>query len=355
MSTMSTPAGVAMMSGLVYTPGGRGGFDWAASSLPVPVVKKGSKKVLVKVLAVGLNAADVRLTQMPYVARFAAKGVVGMDFVGKVMNAPVGSTFKDGDVVFGTSSSMLADYALCDDGSDPKAPVMVLPALVSVEQAAGLSMAGTTALKGLRLACTKGSPEEQGLAGNRVLVLGASGGVGVFGVQIAKLMGASFVAGVCSGANGEMVRGLGCDEVWDYKAPGFEFPTEEDALFDVILDTASSMFPGDVDYYPRAIKSLKPGSGQYVAVGSGLWSDIFKMVASVMLPHWLSPQKKQFLAFVSSENRPDLDTLAGWVASGRLVVPVGSVMPFAEEPCKEALAVVESRRTKGKLVIRMQD
>jgi NADPH:quinone reductase-like Zn-dependent oxidoreductase len=195
-----------------------------------PVVK--DDEVLVRVHAVSVNPADWHLlTGTPYVMRMAVglskpkNKILGLDMAGRV--EAVGSNvtrFRPGDEVFGEHSGAYAEYVdVSEDG------IALKPANLTFEQAAAVPVAGVTALQGLR---DKGQIQP----GHKVLIIGASGGVGTFAVQLAKSFGAD-VTGVCSTRNVDMVRSIGADQVIDYTQEDF---TRSGRRYDLIFELAGT-------------------------------------------------------------------------------------------------------------------
>jgi NADPH:quinone reductase-like Zn-dependent oxidoreductase len=190
-------------------------------------------RVLVRVRAASLNVEDWHmLTGTPYLARLLVglrkpkREVLGMDFAGSVES--VGSNvkrFQPGDEVFGGARGTFAEYVVVHQDR----AVVTKPAKVTFEQAAAVPVAAITALQGLR-------DRGQIQAGSRVLINGASGGVGTFAVQIAKSFGAE-VTSVCSTRNVESVRSLGADHVIDYTKEDF---TRGDRCYDLLFDVAGN-------------------------------------------------------------------------------------------------------------------
>src|ERR1019366_6460418 len=195
----------------------------------------GDHDVLVRVRAAAVNPGDwAIMSGLPYIARPAPlyalrkpkNPVRGADVAGQVAVVGVGVTrFRPGDEVFGWCHGAFAEYAAASE-----AELSAKPANVSFEQAAAVPMAGSVALQALR---DHGNVQ----AGQRVLVNGASGGIGTFAVQIAKSLGAD-VTGVCSTPNVDLVRSIGADHVIDYTQEDF---TRNGERYDFILDNASKL------------------------------------------------------------------------------------------------------------------
>lgn len=292
-------------------------------------------EVLVRVHAAGLNAADVHLmTGWPYLARLATglrrprQPVLGTDFAG--VATAVGSDVDHvavGDAVMGeVMRGSLAEHVVV-----PGKAVTRKPESASFEEAAALPMGGLTALQALRDAGVQ--------SGDRVLVNGASGGVGVHAVQMATALGAKVTA-VCSGRNAELVRSLGALEVIDYRTTDFTETTER---YDVIIDIVSTQPIGRC----RAI--LAP-DGRYAVVGAvakGRWLGMGRQIRAVVT----SPFTKQKLLMVmAGSDRNDLVEIATMVDAGSLRPVIEKVYGFAQAP--DALRHLASHRVRGKVVVR---
>ena len=290
--------------------------------------------VLVRVRAAGLNRLEwYSLTGTPYAGRVQMglrkpkEPRVGVDFAGIV--EAVGrevTDFRVGDEVFGGRTGALAEYVTARDA------VAAKPANVTFEEAATVPVAGLTALQGLR---DKGQLQ----SGQKVLVAGASGGVGTFAVQIAKAFGAD-VTGVCSTRNVELVRSLGADHVVDYTRDDF---TRSGRRYDLVLAVAgSTSWAG----YRRV---LEP-DGTLVIVGGPLgnaWIGPLGRFVKVKLAAIRGSQKAIF--FISKLNRPDLATLAELLAAGKVKPVVERTYDLSD--AADAFSYIGGGHVQGKLVV----
>ena len=296
----------------------------------------GAGDVIVRVHAAGIDAGVWHLmTGMPYLTRLGfglrrpRHRVRGRDFSGVV--EAVGSDvtgIEPGDAVFGTSvTGAFAEYVAV-----PATLVVRKPSNVTFAQAATVPVSGCTALRALR---DNGRLE----AGQSVLVLGASGGVGSYAVQIARALGAE-VTGVCSAAKLDFVRSLGADHVLDYTSSD---PVDGSVTYDLIVDTGGNR---PVRTLRRA---LKPG-GTLALVGGeggGRWTGGFGRQLRAPL---LSPFVGQRLtAVMSSERAADLEELARLMGSGALVPPVDRTFALAD--AAEAVRYYMSGAVRGKAVV----
>jgi NADPH:quinone reductase-like Zn-dependent oxidoreductase len=297
--------------------------------------KVGDDEALVRVHAAGVDRGVWHLmTGLPYLTRLAfglrvpKTPVPGMDLAGVV--EAVGksvSRVEPGDEVFGVGKGTFAEYALArEEKLAPK------PANLTFEQAAVVAISGLTALQGLR---DHGRIEPR----QEVLIIGASGGVGTFAVQIAKAFGAE-VTGVCSTTKVDMVRSIGADHVIDYTREDF---AKGEHRYDVILDIGGS------SSLVRLRHALTP-EGTLVLVGGeegGRWLGI---VARLLRAHLLSPFVGQKLrTYVSSENHEDMIVLKNLIESGKLTPVIDRTYPLAEVP--EAIRYLQEGHAQGKLVI----
>ena len=305
-----------------------GGLDQLAPvETPPPV--PGPGQILVEVAACSVNPIDWKLRSglLRWLAPLRLSAVPCFDFAGVVQAlGPQAAGFAAGERVFGMLP-MAGLGAAAECLAVDAAYVAAMPAGLDFQAAAGLPLAGMTALQALR---------DQGrlAAGQRVLVVGAAGGVGHYAVQIAKAMGAR-VAGVCGPRNLDLVRGLGADEVIDYTRDGGGAPAPP---FDVVFDTVMS----------RPFSHWRPslaGRGVYVSLlpKPGLW------LRSLALP-LCGRQRVRFT--VVKPNRVDLAWLGGLAAAGRLRTVVDSVHPLAGLPA--ALRKSQSGRARGKIIVQVR-
>ena len=253
--------------------------DYGLANLKLEDVEKPvpqDDQILVKIHAVSVNPYDWHFVEgTPYVMRAMGVGLrkpkdiqLGVDFAGTVEAVGKNVTqFKPGDEVFGGRDGAFAEY-VCRRAVGAVAPK---PAGLTFEQAASLNIAGITALQGVR---DKGKVQP----GQKVLINGASGGVGTFAVQIAKSFGAE-VTGVCSTRNLEMVRSLGADHVIDYTKEDF---TKGDQYYDVILDNVGNH---SLSEYRR----LLTPNGIYVLIGGG-GANEQGFLLTRLLSEWLEHQ-----------------------------------------------------------------
>lgn len=300
--------------------------------VPVPEIEPG--QLLVRVEAAGVNPFDWHThTGLPYFTRLQA-GIrrpkqtrLGADVAGIVEQ--VGdevSGFTPGEPVYGGAMGSFGEFVV----AAPKS-VARRPETLTAEQVAAVPMAALTALQSLR---DKGDVAQ----GTRVLINGASGGVGTFAVQLAKLMGAEVTA-VCSGGNADLVRSLGADHVVDYTAEDF---TASAGRFDVIIDNVG-------DKTLRACRRALSRKGIYVMISGPKDGKLLGPArrAAGLISFLFAPQRGT--VFVSRFDHDDLEYLAELLDSGRLVPVIERTFTLAETA--DAIRHVEKGHTRGKVVV----
>jgi NADPH:quinone reductase-like Zn-dependent oxidoreductase len=299
-----------------------------------PVI--GADEVLIRTRAASLHPGDLfAVLGSPFPVRLATGlrrpkvGVPGFDVAGTVEAVGTAVThLRPGEEVFGVGIGTCAELVRAD------ATVVVRkPASVGFEEAAAIPTSGLAALHGLR--------DAGGLQpGQRLLVNGASGGVGSFAVQIGRILGAE-VTGVCSTANVELVRSLGAGHVVDYTHEDF---TAGEDRYDLVLD--------NIENRPLSAvrRALTPGGT--LVLNSGTGAAGLRMLARLVWPLVLSPFTSHRLRrFISNPKRADLEWLAERTAVGSLRPIIGSTYALAETAT--ALRLIESGHSRGKVVVTM--
>jgi NADPH:quinone reductase-like Zn-dependent oxidoreductase len=293
-------------------------------------------EVLVRVRAASLNRADwYSLNGRPYVAR-PTEGLrapkserLGVDFAGTV--EAVGkdvASFRPGDEVFGGKDGAFAEFVCVRE----ERAIVPKPPNVTFEQAAAVGVAGLTALQGLR---DKGGLQP----GQKVLVNGASGGVGTYAVQVAKALGAEVTA-VCSSRNVEQARSLGADDVVDYTAEDF---TRSGRRYDLVFDVAGSRS------WSQLKRILEP-EATVVLVGGSMsnrWLGPLGHVVRTSLASLPGSRKTAF--FIAKFNKPDLEVLRGMLEAGQLTPVVERQYPLAD--VAEAFRYLGEGHARAKVVL----
>ena len=293
-------------------------------------------EVLIRVQAAGVDRGVVHLmTGLPYPVRLAGYGlrapkapVRGREVAGVV--AAVGADvtrFQPGDEVFGIGAGTFAEYARASESKLAPRPVNL-----TAEQAAAVAVSGLTALQSLR---DHGHVQP----GQQVLIIGASGGVGTFAVQLAKAFGA-VVTAVCSTTKTELVRSLGADHVIDYTRADF---ADGGHRYDVILDI------GGHASLARLRRALAPKGTLVIAGGEtgGRWLDgADRQLRALVLSRFVS---QKLTTFICKENHEDLIVLKELIEAGQLVPVIDQTYPLIEAP--QAIRHLERGQARGKLVI----
>src|SRR2546430_7459632 len=305
---------------------------------PVP----NDNQLLIKVRAVSVNPLDWHFMEgPPSLGRLPAFGLVkprverlGVDYAGTVEAVGKNITeFKPGDEVYGNKFGAFAEYIVATDKA-----LTLKPASLSFEQAASLPVAALTALQALR---DNGKLQP----GQKVLINGASGGVGTFAVQIAKAFGAE-VTGVCSGRNVELVRSLGADHVIDYTKEDF---TKRGERYDLILDNVGNRSPLECR------RALNP-DGKIVVVGGGGVNDsrwtgpLVGVMKMLVLKRFVTQEMTMMLAEM---NRKDLTIHEDLIQTGKVKVVIVRTYTFSQLP--EAMRYLEEGHARGKVVVTVGD
>ena len=295
----------------------------------------GANEVLIRVRAAGVNPADWAVMRgLPYIARPVyglrkpKQAVRGTDVAGLV--EAVGSDvtrFHPGDEVFGWSSGSYADYAAASEEG-----LALKPANLTFEQASAVPMAGLVALQAVR---DHGKVQ----AGQKVLINGASGGIGTFAVQIAKSLGAEVTA-ICSTRNVEMVRSIGADHVIDYNREDF---TRSGLQYDFILDNVSNHSLSDLRRSLTPTGVLIPNGGNF---GNHWFASAGRLLRATVLFRFGSQRLERFLVAPKHE---DLVILKELIETGKVTPVIDHAYPLSETA--QALDRVGVGHSRGKVVI----
>ncbi len=294
----------------------------------------GDDEVLIRVRAASVNPFDWYFMRgRPYIARIffglrKPKMKPGRDVAGQVEAIGRNVTrFKPGDEVFGSCLGAFAEYA-----STPESKLVIKPNNVTFEQAASAPVAAVTALQGLR---DKG----QIRPGQKVLINGATGGLGTFAVQIAKSFGAE-VTGVCSTRNVEMVRSIGADHVIDYTQEDF---TKGGQLYDLIFDSVAnhSVSARRRVLNPNGICVMAggPKPGRFIV-------PMARLIKALLLSRFVS---QKLVTFVARLNKEDLTIIGKLMAAGKVTPVIDKRYGLSEVP--EAIRYVGTGHARGKVVI----
>jgi NADPH:quinone reductase-like Zn-dependent oxidoreductase len=316
--------------------------DYGPANLKFQDVEKPSPdddQLLVRVHAASVNPLDWHYVEgTPYLMRALATGMrkpketqLGVDFAGTVEAVGKNVTkFKPGDEVFGGRTGAFAQYVCVRESR----AVTLKPASITFEHAASVPIAGVTALQALR---DKGQVQ----AGQKVLINGASGGVGTFAVQIAKSYGAE-VTGVCSTRNLDLVRSIGADHVIDYTKEDF---TKANQRYDLVVDNVGNR------PLLECRRILKP-EGIFVLVGGGsakeqgLIGPMAKPVKAMLLSPFVTQKISMILAQL---NHDDLAFLADLMQSGKVKPVIDRTYKLSE--ATEAILYLEQGHARGKVIV----
>jgi NADPH:quinone reductase-like Zn-dependent oxidoreductase len=294
-------------------------------------------EVLVRVRAAGLDRGVWHiLAGLPYLIRIAGYGVrkpkvagLGSELAGVVEAVGAKVTgFRPGEQVFGACRASLAEYA-----SARPDQLARMPSGLTFEQAAAVPVSAVTALQALR---DRGRVQ----AGQRVLIVGASGGVGTFAVQIAKAFGAAEVTGVCSTAKVDLVRSIGADHVIDYTKSEI---TDGNQRYDLVLDIGGNR--------PLAqLRRVLTRNGTLVIVGGEGGGRLTGGIQRQLRAMLLSPFVRQRLGtFVASTNSKDLDAIRALIETGAVTPVIDRVVALHDAP--DAIRYLAAGLARGKIVV----
>jgi len=330
-----TSAGAETMKAVTYSCyGSPEVLEYGDVEKPIP--KDG--EVLVKVRAAAVNPLDWHYMRgSPYIMRLGS-GIgaptdtrIGVDFAGTVEAVGDSVTkFRPGDEVFGGRSGAFAEYLVIPEDRG----LTLKPANVTFEQAAAVPIAALTALQALR---DKGSLQP----GQKVLINGASGGVGTFAVQIAKSIGAE-VTGVCSTRNVEMVRSLGADHVFDYKKENY---TESGNEYDLIVDMVGN-------HSLSVNRRVLAPDGRLVIVGgsSGDWiGPLLRPIGAVLQGPFVD---QEMVILLAKLDQADLDTIAEMMRNGEVTSVLDRSYPLSD--IASAVRYSEEGRARGKIIVNVE-
>jgi NADPH:quinone reductase-like Zn-dependent oxidoreductase len=297
-------------------------------------------QILVRVRAASLNPLDLTirgpwLLRPMFGMRKPKETRLGVDYAGTVEAVGKNVTqFKPGDEVFGGRNGAIAEYvcALADRAVVPK------PANMTFEQAAAVPVAAITALQGLR---DKGKIR----AGQKVLVNGASGGVGTFAVQIAKSFGTE-VTGVCSTRNVDLVRSIGADHVIDYTKEDFTNGAQRyDLIFDLIGNHSFSERRHVLNPNGICVMAGVGGAGWHDGMGMRLAGELNAYVRSRFV-------REKFVAYIAAFNKADMTILADLMQSGKMTPAIDRTYKLSDVPA--ALQYLEQGHARGKVVVTVE-
>ena len=317
-----------------------------------PLPPLGTDHVLVQILSASLNPADYKFAEIPLLSNLLIKkpAIPAVDFAGRVVAIGPDSgkvvrreELRAGELVFGKLDApvrfgVLAEYAVA-----PREGCVPLPhdGGVSVDDAACVGTAGLTAYQCI-------IPNVK--AGDRVFINGGSGGVGSFGIQLAKVKGC-FVVTSCSGANVELCKSLGADQVVDYKSQNLVAELKKMQKFDLVVDNVGS--PSEL--YWHAHHFTNAGT-KFVQVGAAFSpGDIYSLVARMVWPGFLGGGKRSFEFLGTKNNYEQFKDIARWMAEGKVKALIDEVYGMEDKGPIRAFEKLKTGRVKGKLVVRVAE
>lgn len=317
--------------------------------LPPNANSLAADQVLVKVLSSSLNPVDHKFAEAPVLGNLIIKkpSSPGLDFSGRVIASGPNSNkissedLSPGQMVFGrldgpTQFGTLAEYTVV-----PRAGCVPLPQGVSADDAACI---GTAALTAYQCIVPNIKP------GDRVFINGGSGGVGSFGIQIAKIKGC-YVATSCSSVNVELCKSLGADEVIDYKSKDVVAELKKMQKFDLVVDNVGT--PREM--YWEAHNFTNAGT-KYVQVGGGLsLGDIYALLSRMMWPGFLGGGKRSFTFLGLASNYDQFKEIGEWMAQRKVKALVDDVYGMEDKGPIKAFERMKTGRAKGKIVVRVAE
>ena len=314
-----------------------------SAPLPPKAASLGADQTLVKVVTAALNPVDYKLAEIPLVGRlvFSKPACPGIDYAGRVVASGSTSGLQPGQLVFGRLSpparfGTLAEYTIApNDGCAP------LPKGVSADDAACVGTAGLTAYQSI-------APNVK--AGGRIFINGGSGGTGVFGIQVGKVLGCHVVT-TCSTTNVELCKSLGADEVIDYKSQNILGELQKMDKFDLVVDNVGT--PNELYY--QAHSYLKEGQ-KYVQVGAAVsLAGTATIMSRMMLPAFLGGGKRPFELLGAKNNAKSFEQMAQWMQQGKVKAVVAEKFAFEGDGPMKAYQMVRSGRSKGKVLVGVSD
>lgn len=319
---------------------------------PPPKSALSPTSVLVQVLYMSINPADYKLAEMGLLARplISVPASPGMDFAGRVVLAGESmGTYQPGQLVYGrvdpNKYGTLAEYivlknaeclAHAPEGSETK-----------MAELASVGTCGLTAWQSIKPYLPDDAKD------TKIFINGGSGGLGTFGIQIGKALGCH-VTTTCSSGNVELCRGLGADEVIDYKTQNVsEVLKSKGKVFQIVVDNVGCSPAKEEDLYVAANTFMKD-DGHFIQVGGGVNKDMVKaMVRRSLVPGFLGGGKRQWKFITTNQSHTDLESIAELIKSGAVKPVLDEVFTFDKAP--QAYEKLKTGRTKGKIVIKVSE
>ncbi|TVY82941.1 Zinc-type alcohol dehydrogenase-like protein [Lachnellula suecica] len=323
----------------------KGGMENNLSLNTVSMPQPQADQHLVKVIAAAVNSVDYRLAEFQFLHRttFPKPASPGAEFAGIIIKPAPGSALKAGQLIFGAAGTnfmhggAMSEYAL----ASTKATIP-MPTGLSTTDAAGIATVGLTSYQSII---------PHSVPGSKVFINGGSGGVGTFGIQIAKAEG-RHVTVSCSTVNAELCKSLGADEVIDYKNQDVlqalkSSPKKYDLVVNNVDSTASRAL------YWHAHEFTTPKARFVTVAVSHQLPFIRFLLAAHFLPDFLGGAQRKHVVCFGSPEMDQLKMIADWVVEGRVRVVVDGVFGFAD--VKEAYTRSKTRRARGKIVVKIAE
>lgn len=316
-----------------------GGLEKNLTLNTIPMLQPQANQHLVRILAAGLNPADYRLSEFQLLHRmaFPKPASPGNDFAGYIVKPAQGSPLKPGQLVFGCAGTVfLYGGAMSEYGISLVDQTVPIPRGLSITNAAGIAMAGLTAYSSI-LPYSK--------PGSRILLNGGSGGVGTFGIQIAKCQG-RHVTVTCSTANVALCKSLGADEVIDYKKQNvLQALKDSPHKYDLVVDYVGN----DRNLFWEADTYTKSDAKFVTVAVSHEWNFVKFMIMAEYMPRFFSSAKRQHLTVFGKPDREALINIADWMVEGKIKPVIDSKFKF--EDLKEAYKRLKTGRARGKIIL----
>lgn len=322
--------------------------------MPLPSLPADGNSTLVKVSAVALNPVDIKFSEVPCIGRFLHPfpAIPGCDGVGHVVQtSDADSSLQPGQLVAFRKQENTKDGALAEYVVVPREGCVAVPDGVSPIEAATVGTCGVTAIQ----AMVPFLPKEIDGQQRRVFINGGAGGTGTYQIQVAKALGCH-VTTSCSGANVELCKSIGADEVIDYRqGPPIQKTLGEMAAdpngpgaFDLVVDNVDAPWVR----YKTSDAYLRP-EGTYVQIGADMtMQNAWQAICINTLPSFLGNGKRRWQFVAVKTNRADAARVLGWMAEGKIKAPIDQEFTFQEVP--EAYRKLKSHRTRGKIVVHVE-
>lgn len=315
---------------------------------PPPKSLLGRQSILVRVSYMSLNPADYKLAELGLIARalVSPPASPGMDYSGTVVSVGSNVTaYKAGQPVFGriepTRYGTLGEYIVVKDGDGLAAAPEGFGE--KLDELACIGTCGLTALQSIQPYVSA--------VGEKVFINGGSGGTGTFGIQIAKALGLHVTVS-CSGPNAELCRGLGADEVVDYRTENIsEVLKSKGKVFRLVVDNVGHTPAGQQDLYAAADEYLTE-DGYFIQVGGGASAvQVKSAVSRLFIPAFLGGGKRNYKLIMAKQSHEDLARLGAWMKEGKVKAVIDEVFPFENAP--GAYAKLKTGRAKGKILVKV--